>query len=255
MPIHAEPGSKEQDIPDVTKRLEKVMSLRIRMEERWRHAVKAQAKYYDDKHKPQSYCKGQWVLLSSKNIRFRSGKLTEKFIGPFRIEESIGNQAYKLKLPPLYEKLHPVFHVSLLEPYHTRPGEMPEEWQGPELAEDDEEEEWEVEAILDRRKTDRKVEYLVHWKGWPRAYDQWEPKNPNLKNAADLLEKFDKEFNARERQEAKEAMQKPSLRGNEDVELRFKKQPIATQHDGTSRSERSRNRTSDLSKFDSEFKA
>jgi hypothetical protein len=34
-------------------------------------------------------------------------------------------QAYKLILPPGMQRLHPTFHVSLLEPYHARLGYNP----------------------------------------------------------------------------------------------------------------------------------
>ena len=56
-----------------------------------------------------------------------------------------GKQSYKLKLTPQYHSIHPVFHVSLLEPYHARDGEIPSS--DPVLVVG--EEEWEVEKILD----------------------------------------------------------------------------------------------------------
>jgi hypothetical protein len=37
-----------------------------------------------------------------------------------RTMEAVGKQAYRLKLPPTYSRIHDVFHVSLLEPYYNR---------------------------------------------------------------------------------------------------------------------------------------
>jgi len=51
-------------------------------------------------------------------IRFESkGKLSPRYIGPFKIVERIGTIAYRLTLPPSLETLHDVFHVSQLQKY------------------------------------------------------------------------------------------------------------------------------------------
>ena len=84
----------------------------------------------------------------------------------------IGNQAYKLNLPPMYSRLHPTFHVSVLELYHPRPGEVLGQWDNlPELVEG--EEEWEIEAIVSHRTRRNGTQYKVRWKGWPKEYDEW----------------------------------------------------------------------------------
>jgi hypothetical protein len=67
------------------------------------------------------------VLLSAKNIYTRRPyrKLNSKWFGPFEIKSRKGMQAYELILPLGMQRLHPMFYVSLLEPYHTRPGYNP----------------------------------------------------------------------------------------------------------------------------------
>jgi hypothetical protein len=43
------------------------------------------------------------------------GKLTPRFIGPFKILEKRGEVAYQLELPSQLSNLHDVFHVSQLK--------------------------------------------------------------------------------------------------------------------------------------------
>ncbi|XP_052484848.1 uncharacterized protein LOC128039948 [Gossypium raimondii] len=53
-----------------------------------------------------------------KVLRFgRKGKLSPRFIGSYEIIERIGLVAYRLALPPELEKIHNVFHVSMLKWY------------------------------------------------------------------------------------------------------------------------------------------
>jgi hypothetical protein len=65
------------------------------------------------------------VLLLTKNLRLRAEKLSLKFISLFKIIEYIGDSVYRLDLLSQYEKLYPVFNVSLLEVYYLRKGHEP----------------------------------------------------------------------------------------------------------------------------------
>ena len=57
------------------------------------------------------------VYLNRKNIKIKrlSSKLDFKKLGPFRIEKVLLDVSYRLELPRNI-RIHPVFHVSLLEP-------------------------------------------------------------------------------------------------------------------------------------------
>ena len=47
----------------------------------------------------------------------KSGKLSPRFIGPFKILERVGTVAYRLALPSSMSGVHEVFHVSMLRKY------------------------------------------------------------------------------------------------------------------------------------------
>ena len=52
-------------------------------------------------------------------MRFgKKGKLSPRYIGPFQILKRKGAVAYELALPPNLDKIHPVFHVSMLRKCH-----------------------------------------------------------------------------------------------------------------------------------------
>ncbi|EGE06438.1 hypothetical protein TEQG_08726 [Trichophyton equinum CBS 127.97] len=78
---------------------------------------------------------------------FRVKKTIKAIKISFNVLEKWGSQAYKLKLTPTYNKIHPVFHVSLLEKYKQREGKTP--LPRPKLV--DGEEEWLIDEILEKK--------------------------------------------------------------------------------------------------------
>jgi len=106
-------------------------------------------KYYDRKATEQpSIEAGDLVMLNMKNIRSDrpSKKLSPKLFGPFKVLEKKGSRAYKLEISARW-KVHPVFHVSLVEPY--RASNRPNREQPPRDPEEIEGDlEWEVEKIV-----------------------------------------------------------------------------------------------------------
>src|SRR5436189_6225952 len=103
-----------------------VETLKVIHESLRHQLISAQDKYkqsYDTHVKLAPLFKiGDLVWLSRRNITTTrpSQKLDHKRLGPFRISEVVGESksAFKLELPARM-KVHPVFHVSLLTPYHA----------------------------------------------------------------------------------------------------------------------------------------
>lgn len=178
------------EVPSARERIEIVEKQRAELSDRWRRAVEYQAKWYNKKHTPMRFKIDDWVMLSTKNLvqRRPSKKLADRYVGPFQITKIIGEQAYKLRLPEKWQ-IHPVFHVSLLEPYRRRHGEDPAQHAEP-ITLDSGEEEWEVEEILDKRVRYHSDWYLVKWKGWPMAESTW-VKASDMANAKDLVHEYE----------------------------------------------------------------
>ena len=80
-----------------------------------------------------------------------SPKLKPRFLGPFRVVARVGPSAYKLQMQGRFKTVHPVFHISLLKPHVAGGSAQPP----PMPVEAAEEEEYEVEKILQHRRSGR----------------------------------------------------------------------------------------------------
>lgn len=141
------------------------------------------------RHNFKPFEKGQKVWLEATNLKigYESRKLAPKREGPFVITEVLGPLTYRLKLPSQW-KIHPVFHATLLTPYHENEAHGPNYLRPPpDLIEG--EEEYEVEAILRHKKVRGSLMYFIKWKGYPTSDNTWEPAY-NLDNAKDILEAY-----------------------------------------------------------------
>ncbi|KAK5795286.1 hypothetical protein PVK06_036546 [Gossypium arboreum] len=82
--------------------------------------------YADLKRKEIEYSVGDMVFLKvspwKKILRFgKKGKLSLQFIGPYRVLKRVGPVAYQLELPPELDRIHDLFHVSMLRRYRSDP--------------------------------------------------------------------------------------------------------------------------------------
>ncbi|XP_009766246.1 uncharacterized protein [Nicotiana sylvestris] len=94
-----------------------------------RHLKMAQSRqksYLNVRHRDLEFQVDDWVFLKvspMKGImRFgKKGKLSPRYIGPYRILRRIGQVAYELELPQELAVVRPVFHVSMLKKFMGDP--------------------------------------------------------------------------------------------------------------------------------------
>jgi len=159
--------------------------------------VQADMKKYADKKRSdvEEYKVGDLVMLSTKDLKYqmvrrRTEKLTERFMGPYRIKKIVSSNAIELELPSTV-KIHPVVNVSRIRRYVGQVEGQKKEQPLPVIIKG--EEEWEVERILNKQRVRGKDKYLVCWKGFMAESDTWEGRE-NLKNAKEAIGEFEKEY-------------------------------------------------------------
>jgi hypothetical protein len=160
-------------------------------------------KFYNQKRLTgPTFQKGSMVYLIRKNISTErpSDKLDYKKLGPFTVKKAISTNNYELELPKTM-KIHPVFHISLLEP--APPDSKPAKHVVAE-----EHGIYEVEKILESKTEDGKTMYLVKWKNYPESDNTWEP-NEHLTNAQRKLKEFRQNQTHPSPQTTKETTQHP----------------------------------------------
>ncbi|KAK6162194.1 hypothetical protein DH2020_002035 [Rehmannia glutinosa] len=88
--------------------------------------IDPQKSYADKRRKDLEFEVGDEVflgLLPRKGLinPKKGGKLSPRYIGPYKILQRIGKLAYRLELPAQYAGMHDVFHVSRLKKYQPNP--------------------------------------------------------------------------------------------------------------------------------------
>nr|CAN64786.1 hypothetical protein VITISV_014071 [Vitis vinifera] len=149
-------------------------------------ATKKMKKWADKKRHHTEYKVGDMVLVKLLPQQFKSLRpvhksLVRRYEGPFPILGKVGKVSYKVELPPRL-KIHPVFHVSYLKPYHEDKDDPSRglSKRAPTAvvtSYDKEVEHIIADRIIRRRGVPPATEYLVKWKGLPESEASWEPAN------------------------------------------------------------------------------
>jgi len=111
----------------------------------------------------EEYKVGDLVLLSMKDLKWqmkgrRSEKLTECFVGPYKVKGIVSSNVIELELPKSI-KIHPVVNVSRVQLY--KPQIEGQKKIPPKLVIIEGEEEFKVEKILNKRMIREKEKFLV----------------------------------------------------------------------------------------------
>ena len=126
------------------------------------------------------------MLLNSKNLYLPgSRKFSQRWVGPFRVVARVGPLAYRLDMSGRFDRVHPVFHVSLLKS-HTAGGSSAGP---PEPVEIAGHLEYQVERILRHRGVGARRRYQVRWVGYDDSEDTWLSEE-DLANALDVLAEY-----------------------------------------------------------------
>jgi hypothetical protein len=129
-----------------------------------------------------------WLRLSNVKTDRPSRKLDWRN-AKYTVTELIGSHACRLDTPP---GIHNVFHVMHLKRAgdDPLPSQVQDDTQPPAIVPEndpDGEEEWQVEEILDSRKTKGTMEVLVRWTGYAQL--TWEPLSAFLE--AEALDRYE----------------------------------------------------------------
>jgi hypothetical protein len=103
--------------PEILQEAEKQAQI---IRENLKTAQSRQKSYADNKRRELIFEVGDFVYLKVSPMRgmkrFKvKGKLSPRYIGPFKILERKGEVAYQLELPDSLSDVHDVFHVSQLK--------------------------------------------------------------------------------------------------------------------------------------------
>ena len=111
-------------------------------------------KYVDRKRaEVDDYKVGDLVMLSTKDLKYqmvrrRTEKLTERFVGSYKIKKIISSNVVELELPSTI-KIHLVVNISRIHKYIEQVEGQKKKQPAPVIIEG--EEEWEVERILNKQ--------------------------------------------------------------------------------------------------------
>jgi len=157
-------GRRKGKYEVVEKFIEKMKKIQKEAKAVLRKAQEEMKKFANRRRREEEeYKVGDLVLLSTKDLKWqmkgrRSEKLTECFVGPYKVRGIVLSNMIELELPKSI-KIHPVVNVSRVRLYKSQVEGQKKILPKPVIIE--EEEEFKVEKILNKRIVREKEKFLV----------------------------------------------------------------------------------------------
>ena len=145
--------------------------------------------------KGEEYRVEDLVLLSTKDLKQQMKgrkleKLTEHFVGPYKVKGIISSNTIELELPKSI-KIYPVLNISRI--WFYKPQVEEQKKIPPKLLIIEGQEEFKIEKIINKRMIREKEKFLVRWKEYMVEEDTQENKE-NLENVKELVEEFERKY-------------------------------------------------------------
>ena len=153
---------------------ERMAEVTTRLQQQLETAQQGQRRAANARRRHRSLAVGEYAWLSTKHLPplGECKKLDPRFLGPFKVLACINEVTYKLDLPASM-RIHPVFHVSLLRPYVSRDGTVPDA-RAPTLGPF-----FNIDRIVNVRtptaSPNNQWEWHVRWLGFDDTENTWEP--------------------------------------------------------------------------------
>ena len=147
-------GRKKRKYEGAKKFIEKMREIQEKARAVLGKAQEEMKKYTDRKRREvDNYNVGDLVMLSTKDLKYqmvgrRTEKLTERFVGSYKVKKIVSSNAVKLELPSTI-RIHLVVNVSRIHRYIGQVEGQRKEQPAPVIIEG--EEEWEVKRILNKQ--------------------------------------------------------------------------------------------------------
>ena len=199
MPMdHALVEAKTNDNPTAVELVQRWNADLELARENMQQAQLRQAHYANQHRREHIYKVGDQVMLTTRNMRSKAGKLNPRYVGPYVVKKVISPLNVELELPSSM-RIRPIFHVSKLKPYLAAESEMfPGRIQANRPApiiEEDGSEYFQIEVILDKRRKkvrNRSItQYLVKWVGYDISEATWVPSKDFTADAHTFIDEFE----------------------------------------------------------------
>jgi hypothetical protein len=173
------------DVSAARDRVVHVSKMRRACEARWKQTLERAKRNYNKKKAQIEFKINDKIFLNARNIisikSFK--KLNYKYYDSYTINESINKISYKLNFSSIMKDIHDVFHVSFLKLANDKNDETSSFiWV-------EDEKQWKIEEIVDRRVRNSKTSYLIKWLEYSHSNNEWD-KEEDMSNVKKVIEKF-----------------------------------------------------------------